>query len=194
VDPADRRDPIGVIFYGSAAKAGILGSNLGQFYKAGDVERHTRRAFGRPGWGLVSGPHYKYANSGGCYDQDTEVASAGASQRRFHIRLWEQKVPYGVAGYHTAGTPHLDELSSECEGHYVAPSPRYSLPYGGTGSGFDYAREMLRKAYLETSTRRHHVVDERVYWADTYETIQCKGTYKTSSNGWLLLITAGKYQ
>jgi hypothetical protein len=187
----DRRDPIGVIFYGSAAKFGILGSSLGAFYRRGDIERHTRRALGSPGWGLTSSLKYKYANSGGCYSNDTEVASDGP--RRFHVRLWQQKEPYGTAGYHTPGTPHYDTITDECDGHYVAPSPRYTMPYGGRGSGFDYAREMLRKAYLESSTARHHVVDE-VHWGDTFETRQCGGMYRTSSNGWVLLITMGKYR
>jgi hypothetical protein len=66
------------------------------------------------------------------------------------------------------------------------------MPYGGFGSGFDSAREVMRKRYIDSSTRRHHVIDD-VYWGDNYPSAQCHGRYYSDSNGYVLVITVGNH-
>lgn len=183
-------DPIGVVFHGTAAKFGRLGSFLGQSYHEGDIERHTRDLrYG--GWGhVISGPKlYAYKSYGSCDEaNDAEVGSEGVD--RHHVRLWQQPRSHVPEKFQTVGTPHWDEYGSRCDKHHVPEKMRIPAAWGGgSGSGYDYTRRALLHAY------RHHPRHDAhsVYWGNnTIGNSQCRGSYFAFSNGYVNIIRVGR--
>jgi hypothetical protein len=179
---SNHMDPVGVVFHGSAATFGNLGSFSGSQYHTGDIEFHVH-------WDTTSSPSYSYRSYGICDTrQDAELASPGDD--RNHLRLWQQKEQHYPGKYQTVGSPHYDRHdSSTCSRAYHYVPPRMNLPGGGTGSGFDYTRRRLLRSYQAARAHRHPA--RSVYWGNDSLTSQCGGKYLVGSNGWVNIIRVG---
>jgi hypothetical protein len=187
-------DPIGVVFYGTAARAKVLGSrHAGSWWRhVGNVEKVT-------GWGESSGHgDQAYFNQGDCKDytdvqsisKDFPDPSRNIDHMWIHMRLWQQWYPRissttGKLIYHTVGTPHVDAQTDKCGGKDHPPT-KMVLPHGGTGDGFKYARQSLYFAYRD---RRPTNV---VYWGNMAPEWQCDHWYFIRGDGHVNVIRIGK--
>ncbi|HEX8054670.1 MAG TPA: hypothetical protein VF517_16910 [Thermoleophilaceae bacterium] len=180
-----RIDPIGAIFHGTAAHWGFIGSyDAGTKVHHGHIEKHT-------GWDYNTKGVQKMAHSGGCYKMIGTMGKHKSDTLDYHARFWEHlDPPKDKYGKHSVvpATPHMDEHDhGKCQGDHV---PRHmDLPVGGTGSGYDYARQRL---YLALKTGEHKHFARTEYWGHTAPVNQCGGKYQVHGSGHVAIIRVGR--
>lgn len=182
----ERVDPIGAIFHGTAAHWSFIGSyDAGTRVHHGHIEKHT-------GWLYEPGKKVqKMAHSGGCYKSIGSMGKPKTDKLNYHARFWEHLNPpedkYGTHSIVPA-TPHMDEHDKgPCDGDHVPK--KMNLPVGGTGSGYDYARQRL---YLAMKTREDKHFARVEYWGNTAPVNQCGGKYQVHGSGHVSIIRMGR--
>ncbi len=186
----NREDPIGVFFHGTAATMDVIGSTIGATSPHGNLEYHMNRYDGR-GWAdnTAGTAPQNYQSFGSCNPSTAALSTpfwdvGNGARRRFHVRMWQQvNCPEGRC--QVAAAPHVDEQTNDCSGDHSPAS--VALPYGGRGTGFDWAREEVKAAYL--GNPHYEVRDE--FWGNIKTVYYCGGGGKTKSGGWTTLISVG---
>lgn len=202
----DLKDPISVIFYGTAATTRVLAGyeRGGPFQKdvQGNVTRHTM-------WKRhnTDNRFRQYARTeDGCEKNpgDTDLASAaGYGNDRWHMRMWQVNDQRAAGqNYFVKTTPHREDWywgdgpgGKACG--TIPPFGSHAVERGAVdrgpskyerhGSGFDRGRRFLDRAYRHSS--RHQL--RRSYFGNTRSVKQCDGEY-AGSNGQGLMILAGR--
>jgi hypothetical protein len=186
-----RVDPIGAIFHGTGGSWNYLGSysrgifGVGGRY-VGNIQKKTYLA----PEDASDQAYYSYGScdetqTGSLAHEETPVSPGSKSTWRLHLRLWQQPGSHVPGKYQTAATPHMDQTSANCGNkHHVPPGP-IVLPYGGTGSGFDYARQRLHQYY---NTRNSRYDPHSVYWGNYHEVKQCDRRYDVYNRGYAVII------
>lgn len=182
----ERIDPIGAIFHGTAAHWGYIGSyDAGHKVHHGHIERHTEWLY-EPGKSLQDMNH-----SGSCYRNIGSMGKEKSRTLNYHARFWEHvDPPRDSHGKHSRvpATPHMDEHDKgPCDGDHVPKKMR--LPVGGTGSGYDFARQRLYLSF-KTGDHKHSAYTE--YWGNTAPVNQCGGKYQVRGSGHVSIIRVGR--
>jgi hypothetical protein len=185
-------DPIGAVFYGSAARWDVVGSRSDH---KGDVERHT-------GWSTHAGeaPQW-YRDADNCWVPSGQLASrSGPFHSRFHIRMWEKIGLDQKARHEVVATPHHEDwiYSTQHIGCNKFGVGNHAIDHGAVdrgagdrtqnGSGFDWGRRELASHY--TGSRHHDVT--YTYEGNTRSVKQCDGEY-AGSNGNVVWISMGRH-
>jgi hypothetical protein len=149
-DPADRVDPLNVVFNGW----GTWGRAVAQ------VEAHA-------GWTATTGSAQAFLDHGACYAHHAQRSSGHAS--RYHLRIRGQHPDATLGWTATAGAHHEDLvlLPWPC-GHAVDAD-------GPGGSGFDRGRDEIHARFAAAGH-----ASARRWWGNTQSFKQCDGDYAGS--------------
>jgi hypothetical protein len=171
-----RVDPIGIIFYGSAATFPNVLAH---------VEAHT-------GWDNHSGSRQDFIDHGRCREMDGQVAQPGAipvvPTSRFHMRLKQAFHHDKLGRWEVYATPHHEDLSKSFTPFHPSHIICHAVDKGSVenptpqGSGFDQGRRRWTSIIRNKLPHHHHVT--KVYWGNTASFKQCDGD-SAGSNGWV---------